>query len=132
VSFKETDGWFRRLNLKFRNVSGKTIVGVRASLYFQPPNDKSLYSLPLASPTLLNQQSVLSDGTINLVVTDQAWALTAGILKRYDVNPDQASVSFAVDAVAFVDDLQWSRGLMLHRDPTNPNRWIPVDKVTPP
>jgi hypothetical protein len=125
VTFKEREGWFRHLQVRLRNVSGKPIYGVRAHLFFQPSYTKTLFSLQLAGSTQLRQGVLEPGADITLTVSDQAWSLTADILKHYDVNPDLASVSFGVDVVRFSDDLQWSKGQMLRRDPNNPNMWIP-------
>lgn len=124
VTFKEQDGWFRYLHVKLRNVSGKPIYGVRAHLFFKPPHTKTLFSLPLAGSTQLGQGILEPGADITLMVTEQAWSLTSDILKHYDMNPDQVPVSFGVDVVRFSDDLQWSKGQMLRRDPASPNRWI--------
>ena len=130
VSFKQRDGWFRHLQVRLRNVSSKPIYGVRAHLIFGPSDTKTLYSLPLAGSTQLRRGVLLPGADITLTVTEQAWNLTADILKHYGVNPDLAPVSFGIDVVQF-SDLQWSKGQMLRRDPENSNRWIPVDKVVP-
>ncbi len=131
VTFKEREGWFRHIQVRLRNVSGKTIAGVGANLYFRPSEARVLYSLPLAASTQLGQGVLEPGADITLTVTEQAWSLTADILKRYDVNPDLAPVSLGVDAVRFGDGLQWRRGHLLRPDPDNAYRWIPVDKVVP-
>ncbi len=131
VTFKEREGWFKHLQVRLRNVSGKPIYGVRAHLFFRPSYTKTLFSLPLAGSTQLGQGVLEPGADITLTVTEQAWSLTADILKHYGVNPDLAPVSFGVDVVRFGDDLQWSKGQMLRRDPNNPKLWRPVDKVVP-
>lgn len=130
VTFKEHDGWFRRILISLRNVSGRPISGVRAHLYFQPAYTRTLFSLPLVGSTVLKQGVLEPGAEIILTVSEQSWDLTAGILKQHGVNPDLASVKFAIDIVRFSDDLQWSRGHLLRPDPDNPNRWIPIDKVS--
>ncbi len=130
ISFKERDGWFRQLQVKLRNVTSKPIYGVRAHLYFRPSGSDTLYSLPITGFTQLGQGVVEPGAEITLVVTEQAWTLTADILKTHSVNPDLVPVSFGIDVVQF-DDLQWSKGRMLRKDPQNPNRWITSDKVVP-
>jgi hypothetical protein len=129
VTFKELDGWFKRVSIKLRNVSGKQIYGVRAFLYFRPSHTRMLYSLPLMASSQLGHCVVEPNSEITLAVTDQAWTLTTNILKQHGVDPDLASVRFSLETVWFSNELQWRRGLLLHRDPDNPNRWIPFDKT---
>ncbi len=130
VSFKQRDGWFRHLQIRMRNVSGKPIYGVRAHLRFRPSGTDNIYSVPLAGFTQLRQGVLEPNADITLSVTEQAWGLTEDIRKQFGVNPDLTPVSFGIDIVQF-SDLQWSKGHMLRRDPEHPNRWIPIDKVVP-
>lgn len=129
VTFKEHDGWFKRVAIKLRNISGKPIYGVGAHFYFQPSYTRTLFSLPLTASTQLKQGVLEQGADIILTVSDQSWSLTADILKQHGVDPDQASVRFSIDMVGFSDDLMWNRGHFVHRDPDNPNRWIPIGKV---
>lgn len=132
VNFRERNGWFKSILITMRNVSGRSIYGIRAFLYFAPPGSHTLYSLPLlASPTL--KQGVVEPGAeITLTVSDQAWSLTSDIFEKHGVDPNCASVEFSLALVQFANDLQWSKGKMLRRDPNNPNRWNVIDmKIEP-
>ena len=120
ITFKEHDGWFRNLEFRLRNISGKPIYGVRSHLFFRPSETKTVYSLPLAAFTQSGQGVLEPGGEITLTVTEQAWTLTAEILKYYDVDPDKTVVSFGVDAVQFSDNEQWTKGRMLRHTPTSP------------
>lgn len=131
VTFKERDGWFRRIRVRMRNTSGKPIVGVRAHLYFKPPGSQTLFSVDLNASTELKQGLLEPDAEVDLAVVEQRWNLTADILKQHAVDPDLASVTLSVENVAFRDGLQWHKGHIVHRDPDNPNRWIPIGKVGP-
>lgn len=132
VTFRERNGWYKRVMITFRNVSGRPIYGVRAHLYFQPPSTTTLFSLPLLASTSL-KKGVLDPGAeISLSVSDQAWVLTADILKQHGVDPDLASVKLSIDTVRFSDSLQWSRGHLLGRDPDDPNRWKVMDVKAKP
>ncbi|HZJ46791.1 MAG TPA: hypothetical protein VFD63_23645 [Pyrinomonadaceae bacterium] len=122
VSLSAETGWFRRLEVRMRNVSGRTITGVRANLVFQFPPAKTLYSLPLIASTQLQQGFIEPGGEVTLKVTDQVWNLHKEIFRHYDVNPDVGYVKFRVDLIQFVDDTQWSKGYMLRHDPKNPYR----------
>jgi len=131
VTFKEQEGWFRHLQVRLRNVSGKPISGVRAQLYFRSSDPTTFYSLPLTASTQSGRGILEPGAEITLTVTKQAWGVTALILKHYDVDPDLKPVKFGVDVVQFADGLQWSKGQMLRQDTENPNMWKPVDKVVP-
>ncbi len=131
VTFKGQEAWFRHLQVRLRNISGKPISGVGAYLYFRSSQPKTLYSLQLAASTQLAQGVLEPGADITLTVTEQAWSLTSLILKHYDVNADLLAVMFGVNVVQFGDGLQWSKGQILRRDTDNPNTWKPVDKVVP-
>lgn len=120
ITFKQRDGWFRNLEVKLRNISGRPIYGVSSHLYFRPSEAKTLYSLPLAGFTQSGQGVLEPGGEITLTVTEQAWAVTAEILKHYDVDPDKSVVSFGIDIVQFSDNEQWSKGRMLRLNPPPP------------
>src|SRR5215208_1694297 len=49
VTFRENNGWLKNVKIRLRNVSGKPIYGLTASLYFQSPTEKLLYSMQLTS-----------------------------------------------------------------------------------
>ena len=121
-TFKQRDGWFRNLEVKLRNVSGRPIYGVSSHLFFQPSEAKTVFSLPLAGFTQLGQGVLEPGGELTLTVTEQAWAVTAEILKHYNVDPDKSVVSFGVDVVQFSDNEQWSKGRMLRLNPPAPDR----------
>jgi hypothetical protein len=132
VTFKERNGWFKRISVTMRNVSGSPIYGLRAYLYFIPPGSRTLYSLPLRATTILNKGVAEPGSEITLTVSEQAWSLTTDILDKHDVNPDLASVEFSIEYVRFASDLQWSKGQLLRRDPNNPNKWNVIDMKDDP
>lgn len=130
IKFLEEKGWYRHLQIRMRNVTSKQIYGVRARLFFRREDRNTVYTLPLTGVTRLGQGVLEPNTEIVFEVTEQAWRLTSEILKKHDVDPDILPVSFGIDAIQF-DDLQWSKGKMLRRDPNNSNRWIPIDKLSP-
>ena len=117
ITFNQRDGWFRNVEFKLRNISGKPIYGVSSHLFFRPSETKTVYRLPLAGSSQAGQGVLEPGGEITLIVTEQAWTLTKEILKYYDVDPDKTVVSFGVDVVQFSDNEQWSKGRMLRLDP---------------
>jgi len=117
ITFNQRDGWFRNVEFKLRNISGKPIYGVSSHLFFRPSETKTVYRLPLTGLTQAGQGVLEPEDEITLIVTEQAWKLTKEILKYYDVDPDKTVVSFGVDVVQFSDNEQWSKGRMLRLDP---------------
>ena len=127
VRFREIDGWYKRLWARFRNVSGQPIYGLNAYLYFKPTGTQTLFSLPLTRSRQVKGGPLQPGDEIDFTVSDRAGNLVVNILKQYGANPDLASVTFSVQNVIFSEDLQWSKGHLLSRDPDNPNRWTAID-----
>ena len=132
VKFKEQDGWFKHVKIRLRNVSGRPIYGLRAGLHFEQPGLKMLFSLPLVWAKNLKSEPLQPNDEIDLEVSDQLLDRALGRMRMYGVDPNLASVSFSLDDAYFSEDLMWSRGTLLRRDPNNRNKWGPVDKPTPP
>ncbi|MEJ7655142.1 MAG: hypothetical protein WKH64_18300 [Chloroflexia bacterium] len=131
AKFTDKDDWFRRVTIKFRNVSNKPIVGIRAKLHFKPSGLQTSFGMQLGRFKQLQQEPLQPGEEIDFTVDNQLWNQTASILKRYGVDANLAAVSFSVDNVMFSDGLQWDSGHILHRDPDDPNKWTPMDKVSP-
>jgi hypothetical protein len=133
VEFQDQHDWFKRVRIRLRNVSGKPIVALQAYLYFKPTPAQDRFSVSLVSSKRLGLGgAALGPGDeIELTVNEQSWSMTASILRQYGVDANLGSVTLSEDIVAFSDDLQWSKGHLLHRDPNTPNRWIPIDTASP-
>jgi hypothetical protein len=131
VKFNGQDGWFKLLLVRVRNVSGQPITGIRAALFFNPPDTRILYSLPLTRSRQSKGGPLQPGAELDFTVSEQAWNLTAQMLKQHGVNAEQASVSFSIDSVIFGDGLQWSRGHLLRSEPGHPEMWRPIDKKVP-
>ena len=128
VRFKEKAGWFKRVTATLRNVSGEPITGLRAFLYFQPPGERQLFSLPLTRSSKEFRSGTLPAGAeIQLTVNEEVWSLTEAMIEQHGADAEQATVTLSVESVMFGDDLQWNRGQLLRRAPDNLNRWIPVN-----
>jgi hypothetical protein len=128
VKFKETNGWFKHIKIKLRNISGKPIYGIRAGLHFQPPGLRMLFNMPLTWTKSLESDPLQPGAEIDLEVSDQLLNRTLIRMKQYDVDANLSSVSFSLDDAYFSDDIKWSRGVLLRRDSDDPNKWNPVDK----
>jgi hypothetical protein len=132
VKFKEQDGWFKHLKIKLRNVSGKPIYGIRAGLHFQQPGVKTLFGLPLVWTKNLKSEPLQAGDEIDLEVTDLELNRALERMREYGADVNLSSVSFSLDDAYFGDDLMWSRGKLLRRDPNDRYKWDPVDNPVPP
>jgi hypothetical protein len=131
VKFRDSDEWFKRMRITLVNVSGKTVVGMRAYLYFKVPNTQTLFSVQLARSKHLQLAALEPGAEVDLIVTDQLWSPIANLLKQSGADVNLAAVTFSVENVMFSDGLQWNRGHMLRGDPDNPNKWIPIETKRP-
>ena len=132
VRFRETDDWSKRVKVRLRNVSGKTIVGFQAYLYFKPTNSEVLFSASLKGSKKLEGTILAPGDEIEADVDLGSWDRAIARLTQYGGDPNSAEVSLSVGIVAFSDGLQWHKGHVLRTDPDNPNRHIPVETKRPP
>jgi hypothetical protein len=132
VRFKEQPGWFKHLRVKLRNVSGKPIYAISAGLHFQPPGIKMSFGLLLVWSKNLKSEPLQPGDEIDLELSDLSLERTIGRMREYGADPDLALVSFPLDDVYFSDDLMWSRGRLIRRDPNNRNKWYSIHKSAPP
>ncbi len=128
VKFKEKEGWFKHLKVRLRNISGRPIYGLRAGLDFKPNDERILFRLPLVWSKDLGKEPLQPGEEIDLEVADYSAKRTADRMIPYGASADTSSVSLSIDDAYFSDDLMWSRGVLLRRDPGNHRKWDPVDK----
>jgi len=127
AKFKEKPGWFRGLTATLRNVSSQPITGLRAFLYFQPPGVRKLFSLPLTrSSNQLQGRALPTGAEISLSVSQELWRVIAGFIQQEGYDVDRVNVILSVESVIFSNGLQWNRGQLLRRDPSDPSVWTPV------
>lgn len=122
VKFRDVDDWPKRVRVRLRNVSGRTITGFQAYLYLKPPGWQVLFSVSLKGSSRLEHTSLGPGDEIETTVDDGSWDRTVSRLKQSGADANLASVTLAVELVAFADGLQWHRGHTLRVDPANPNR----------
>jgi hypothetical protein len=132
VKFKDKEDWFKHLKIKLRNISGRPIYGLRAELRFQHPNQRLLFGLPLMYKKKLDQEPLQPDEDIELEVNEALFNQTIDTMRQHGVEPSLAAVTLSVDSASFNDDLEWSRGKLLRRDPNDRKKWNTVDKPVPP
>lgn len=131
VKFKERDDWHRRLLLKVRNVSDRPITSFGAYLYFRPAGTDTIFSLPLTRTRKTKGGSLKPGDEIDLTVGVQEEGLTRDVLRQFGADLNFASVRFAVQNVMFSDYLQWNKGHLLRRDPSDSNKWTVIGPGMP-
>jgi len=127
VKFSEKAGWHKHVSVTLRNVSGKFIEGLRAYLYFKPAGSKNLFRLPLERSKDLKREALAPGADIGLTVGPQLSGVIETLVMENGGDVEQSSITLSVESVMFSDDLQWYRGDMLRRNPSNPNEWKPAD-----
>jgi len=133
VEFEGREDWLKRIALALRNVSGKRITGLTAYLYLRPKDSRVLFSVTLTRAGGELESAALDPGETIEVIMDAASLDQALMrLRAYGADPNEATVSLSVEMVAFSDGVMWNRGKFVRKDPTNPNRKIPVHSNSPP
>lgn len=132
VDFDRADDWLTLLSFKVRNISNKRILGLSAYLYFRPGDAPRMFSATLVGPSGPLEGAVLEPGEqIDVLVDEEDLNSTIMNLRAYGANPSEATVSLAIEMVAFNDGIMWRKGRLIKKDPANPNRWIPVETKRP-
>lgn len=128
VSFSDTEDWYKRVSFTYKNVSDKPVRGVRAFLFFKVANEQKYYQLPLRSLRDVWRNPLQQGEEVELTVFDTDWEKTALLLKQDGVDANACAVSFSLDSAIYSEKLWWDRGHLLHPDPSEPNKWIPVNE----
>lgn len=131
TKFKGEDGWFKNLRVRLRNVSGRPIYRVKALLLFKPSTLQMFFSIPLIHPKESKQEPLQPGAEIDLVVRGDTLNRMMETMQQHSVDANTSSVSISVDDAYFSNELKWSRGVLLRRDPNDPNRWNVVDTTKP-
>jgi hypothetical protein len=133
VKFKETDDWFKNVKVRLRNVSGRPIYGLKASLYFRPGEARMMFEMALTPKELRNlfQQPLQPGDEIDLNINEASFNKGMRYLIQYGVDASQCSVILAVDTAYFSNDFGWSQGAFIRRNPNNPKNWDAVDPPEP-
>lgn len=123
VRFRENANWFRHVKVTLRNVSGRPIYGLIARLAFKPRDQEILFGMALSHKRDLRQKPLQPNEEIDLDVTEDSFNRSMSRMLQHGVNADGAVVSLSIDSAMFADDLMWSRGDLLQRDPNNHRNW---------
>lgn len=127
VSFSDTEDWYKRVSFTFKNVSDKPVRGVRAFLFFKSADGKN-FMVQLTSMRDLWHSALQPGEDVEVIMSDSEWANMQPVFQQQGVDANSCAVSFSLDTAIYGEKLWWDRGRMLHPDPAEPNRWVPVDQ----
>jgi hypothetical protein len=133
VKFREKDDWSRNVKVRLRNISGRPIYGLSASLFFEHYNPRMAFEVPLrrAQNRDLRQQPLQPGDEIDLEVIDKDFNETMTMIRQYGLNPNELLLVLGVDGASFSDDFGWRKGSFIRRNPYNPQQWDAVDTPSP-
>ena len=133
--FDGDDDWMRGLAITFKNTSNKNIVYVNVLLLF-PETEAAgpIMGFPLQfghfpkKPNIGSYDNLLKPGEeMEIGLTDDQHNHLQSFLKSRSFNKINRLRLF-LESVIFEDDILWVGGILMRRDPDNPNRWLPIDK----
>jgi hypothetical protein len=128
VSFNDTEDWYKRLSFTYKNVSDKPVRGVRAFLFFKPEDGKKTFMVQLTSLSDLWKNALQPGEEVEIILSDIELAKILPAIQEEGVDLNSCAVSFSLDTAIYGEKLWWDRGHLLHPDPTQPNKWIPVNE----
>jgi len=134
AKFRDDDDWSKKVKLRLRNISGRPIYGMSASIFFEHHAPRVAFELPLKR---LQHSNVKNDplqprDEIDLEVAESSFTETMAKITRYGLNPSELMVVVAVRSAFFSDDFGWFGGSFMRRDPNNPQKWDAVDQSGEP
>ena len=133
----DEEDWFRNLTVSVKNVSDKTIVYFDLRLNFPPTgtaqrtsSDHLLYGHypppPGETGTPHPDQPPLQPGDIaTVVLTD--YEGTRAFLNQTGQAQSIKEIQISIEDIIFVDGTMWNGGVLMKRDPNDPNSWIPIE-----
>ncbi|HEX8144327.1 MAG TPA: hypothetical protein VF553_17130 [Pyrinomonadaceae bacterium] len=136
-SFITDDDWFRDLTVNVENVSDKTIMFIDLRLTFPPTgravrasSDHLLYGHypppPGETGTPHPDQPPLKPGdTATLVLPD--YEGTREFLNKTGHAQSIKEIQIGLEELVFTDGIKWRAGMLMQRDPNDPNSWIPIE-----
>ncbi len=130
--FDADDQWLSGISFKVKNVSGKAIAHLSLRLA-KPPENGLNFNIPLragyfdpfaANPihgTILNPNETLDIG-----LDDRVYEGFMSRLPNEYSRTSLAQIDFSIESVVFTDGTRWHLGMILQRDPNQPNMWYPL------
>ncbi len=136
-NFAQKDDWLKDFTLKFRNVSGKSIVYVSTVIGF-PETESTGYGMvyplkfginPLVKKSKGQPKLLKSNDIGEIVLTAENYLNLKNFLatRSHSLN-DLTEIHLTILVVYFDDGTQWGAGTTFRPDPNIPDKFIPVDQ----
>lgn len=137
--FLDDDDWLKGLSFNLENISGKNIIYLELELDFPKSNDDPpplLYSIKYGLRPLLDG-SLAADAPpqikpgeeIELGISESEHENLQRLLAQLGYPKSVKQVVFTIGAVIFDDLLMWNTGRLMRRDPDDPKRWVPLNRL---
>jgi hypothetical protein len=138
--FLAEDDWLKSLSFNVENISGKNIIYMKLELEFPRSNDNSpplIYPIEYGVRPLLDG-SLVADApppikpgeTVDLRFSDAEYDNLQELLHKLGYPKSIKQAVFTIRYVIFDDLLMWDTGRLMRRDPDNPRRWVPLNRLT--
>ena len=125
VKFRGDDRWSKTLEIRLRNISGRPIYGVSASLFFEHYEPRMAFEIKLKRiPNRdLKQHPIQAGEEIELQIPEPSFNQTTTKITQFGLSPRELVIVLAVRSALFSDDFGWFGGSYLRRDPHNGSNW---------
>lgn len=134
VKFIEQDDWFKHVTVRLRNVSGRTVCGISAALYFQPQGLQMVFPMRFKGRDArdLFKHPLGPGEEIDLGVSQASVNEAMRYMFQHGIDVNKTTINLAVHTVYFSYDFGWAQGSFIRRDPANPKNWKAVDPAETP
>lgn len=142
--FVGPEDWFNGLTIDVENIADKAITHISILMLFprphdheaaeEPPFGESLkYGLspyaPITSIAVSNQvQPIQPGGSINLTLSEELYVIVKQFLKKNKYPASIKKIELSIEDIGFIDGTAWRAGQLWRRDPSNPEKWVPVEQ----
>lgn len=138
TAFFDNESWLKGLQLKLKNISGKTIQYIEVEIIIP---ESITRGNPLVMPISYGQKQAaevattvpksVSDGdSVVLVLPDAGYDSIRNFLTDKNGSTTINSIELRIGMTIFSDGTAWREGSILHRGPNNPNIWRRDDGET--
>lgn len=133
--FNADDEWLRSLVISVKNKSDKRILFASLQLQFPRPEDSKArfsifemfhgnWSLRMRPPAPEERLVGIAPGeTVEIQLSPQGFVDLRQLLTGTNYPASIEKVDLRIDEVIFEDDMMWSRGTQLSRDPNDRSKW---------
>ena len=138
-SFEDDDEWIQGLTITAKNVSTKNAAYISVYVFFERPQNSAgssdpplLYQLVYGSkvfPSPTVAKPLAPGDSADLILGDSSYESIKGALRQLGYPPSIRHLQMYVSEVIFDDDTMWTNGYWFRRNSTNPQNWIPIERI---